>query len=81
MQSLRAPAPFRAVKPASRSAFAPVRMPVATARQVAVFAKVNQWPDPEFIKETLEAFPDKGIATVEEARVGSGGCVPYAFRW
>lgn len=26
-------------------------------------------PDPEFIKETLAAFPDKGIATVEEARV------------
>lgn len=27
-------------------------------------------PDPEFIKETLAQFPDKGMATVEEARVG-----------
>ncbi|KAG2443761.1 hypothetical protein HXX76_002107 [Chlamydomonas incerta] len=26
------------------------------------------YPDPEFIKETLAAFPEKGLATVEEAR-------------
>ncbi len=30
----------------------------------------SEWPDPDFIKETKEAFPDKGVATVEEARVG-----------
>lgn len=29
------------------------------------------WPDPDFIKQTLEAFPDKGIATPDEARVRS----------
>lgn len=32
---------------------------------------VRQWPDPEFVQEVKEAFPDKGIATVEEARVSS----------
>lgn len=31
--------------------------------------KLNQWPEPEFVAETLAAFPDKAIANVEEARV------------
>lgn len=30
----------------------------------------REWPNPEFIKEVEEAFPDQGIANVEEARVG-----------
>ena len=34
-----------------------------------------QWPDPDFINETKEAFPEKGVATVEEARV----CHPGAL--
>ena len=29
----------------------------------------REWPDPEFVKEVEEAFPDQGIANVEEARV------------
>ena len=29
----------------------------------------REWPAPEFIKEVEEAFPDQGIANVEEARV------------
>ena len=27
------------------------------------------YPHPDFIKETIEAFPDQGVANVEEARV------------
>ena len=34
-----------------------------------------EWPDPDFIKETKEAFPDKGVATVEEARVSHPGAL------
>ncbi len=30
------------------------------------------WPDPEFIQEVEEAFPEQGIANVEEARVCYG---------
>jgi hypothetical protein len=30
----------------------------------------REWPDPEFIAVTLENFPEKGVADVEEARVG-----------
>jgi hypothetical protein len=33
----------------------------------------SEWPDPDFIKETKEAFPEKGVASVEEARVGRAG--------
>ncbi|EFJ45243.1 gonidia-specific protein KA_k47 [Volvox carteri f. nagariensis] len=70
MQTLRASGPLRSCKP-SRPVFTPVpvRTPVCQGRQrtVTVFA-LKQWPDPEFIKETLAQFPDKGIATVEEAR-------------
>ena len=29
----------------------------------------REWPEPEFIKEVEEAFPEQGIANVEEARV------------
>ncbi|KAK9825933.1 hypothetical protein WJX81_008674 [Elliptochloris bilobata] len=28
-----------------------------------------EWPDPDFIAEVKEAFPEKGVASVEEARV------------
>ncbi|BDA51186.1 probable thiosulfate sulfurtransferase 16, chloroplastic [Coccomyxa sp. Obi] len=34
-----------------------------------VRAFIREWPDPEFIAEVKEEFPDKGVATVEEARV------------
>ena len=30
----------------------------------------REWPEPAFIGEVEEAFPDQGIANVEEARVG-----------
>lgn len=30
---------------------------------------VREWPDPDYIAEVLEAFPDKMIANVEEARI------------
>ena len=32
-------------------------------------AYIREWPEPEFVKEVEEAFPDQGIANVEEARV------------
>ena len=38
-----------------------------SSQQVSAF--VREWPDQEFIKETLEAFPEKAVANVEEARV------------
>lgn len=31
--------------------------------------RINQHPDPNFIKETLAAFPDEGVANVEQALV------------
>jgi hypothetical protein len=31
---------------------------------------IAEWTDAEFTAETLASFPDKAIATVEEARVG-----------
>ena len=42
-------------------------------RQATVRVQAMQfpgYPDPDFIQMTKEAFPDKGIANVEEARVG-----------
>lgn len=35
-----------------------------------VMAYEREWPDREFISEVEEAFPDQGIANVEETRVG-----------
>lgn len=32
-------------------------------------AMIREWPDKEFIAETLEIFPDEGVASVEQARV------------
>ena len=37
-----------------------------------VLAQKLQWPDKELIERALEAFPEKGVATVDEARVRSG---------
>mmetsp|Transcript_14762 Transcript_14762/g.36827 ORF Transcript_14762/g.36827 Transcript_14762/m.36827 type:complete len:226 (-) Transcript_14762:486-1163(-) len=48
---------------------APVARPVRARSSVAVKAMIKQWPDPEFTKQVLAAFPDQGIANVEEARV------------
>lgn len=32
-------------------------------------APLNQWPDPDYCARVLEAFPEQGLANVEEARV------------
>ena len=45
-----------------------------TLLAVTVRAMVPVWTDPEFTAETLAAFPDQMIATVEEARVSRGAC-------
>lgn len=37
-------------------------------RAVSVRAMVREWPDKEFIAETLSIFPDEGVANVEQAR-------------
>lgn len=36
---------------------------------VRVCAMVREWPDPEFIAEVKGSFPEKAVATVDEARV------------
>lgn len=41
-----------------------------STRAVQVSAIRGQYPDPEFCRAVLEAFPEQGIANVEEARVG-----------
>ena len=55
----------------------PVR-PIArvTSRRVRVAAaqletqqRINQHPDPDFIKETLAKFPEEGIANIEQCLV------------
>lgn len=68
----------------TRSAFTSGRMQFATRARVArgsVRSSVRrapvvcraeyypEWPNPEFIQETISEFPEKGIASVEEARV------------
>ncbi|PSC69936.1 gonidia-specific protein [Micractinium conductrix] len=61
LQPARSGAAFRAVaalRPAARQQL----------RAVTVRAMVPVWTDPEFTAETLAAFPDQMIATVEEAR-------------
>ena len=45
-----------------------------------VMAFEREWPDKQFIKEVEEAFPDQGIANVEEGRVSSVVCAPVNFR-
>ena len=45
----------------------------------AACAYAQEWPDPELIEETKEAFPDKGIANVEEARVHSSFQITRLF--
>lgn len=39
------------------------------SRGVSVNAMVREWPDKEFIAETLSIFPDEGVANAEQARV------------
>ena len=55
-----------AARPAARVAprpAAPRRAPVAAR------AGLRMYPEPEFVEETLSAFPEKMIADAEEARV------------
>lgn len=49
----------------TRSAFCSRKSPTP----FQVHAYIREWPYPEFIAEVKAAFPDKAIATVEEARV------------
>lgn len=61
-----------ALRPALSGAFraAAPRRPARPCRQLAVSASamIAEWTDEEFTAETLASFPDKAIATVEEAR-------------
>lgn len=43
--------------------------PAVRRTQIACRAMIREWPDQEFVAVTLESFPDKGVADVEEARV------------
>jgi hypothetical protein len=40
----------------------------AQAQRCVVVRAYQEYPDPDFMRATKEAFPDKGIATAEEAR-------------
>ena len=31
----------------------------------------NMWPNPDFVEKTLESFPEKAVANVEEGRVSA----------
>ena len=53
-----------------QSLLAPVRH-IQRRADTSVRAMVAQWPDPGFVAEVTEEFPEKGVATVEEARVGA----------
>jgi hypothetical protein len=63
----------------SRTAFSGVRVAghgasvravaMNRSRGVSVNAMVREWPDKEFIAETLSIFPDEGVANAEQARV------------
>ncbi|GAB4816661.1 hypothetical protein N2152v2_003707 [Parachlorella kessleri] len=56
----------------ARIAYAPFKAGKAALRRpmgLQVQAMIREWPDPEFVEETLAEFPDKGVANVEEARV------------
>lgn len=73
----------------TRSAFTSgLRAPLANARRaavrparrqqcVSVRAMIREYPDPDFIAETLAEFPDKGVANVEEARVSASDFFYY----
>jgi hypothetical protein len=51
----------------------PARAPAAgRGAALVVRAGIRAYPDPDFVAETLEAFPEKMIANVEEARVSAG---------
>lgn len=49
-------------------------LPLRQAVVVRASPTPGQWPDPDYINEVLAEFPDKGLASIEEARVlfGSG---------
>ena len=54
------------------SSFAPRKAALHQGRcSQRVMAFEREWPEPEFIKEVEESFPEQGIANVEEARVGA----------
>lgn len=63
-------APRPGAPPAHPCALLPLHFPCPAAA-LAAQAYVREWTDPEFAAETMAAFPDKAIATVEEARVSS----------
>jgi hypothetical protein len=66
------PVPSAAGQRAQAFRAAALRRPLAAAPRraaVAAQAMMYEWTDPEFAAMTLEAFPDKAIATAEEARV------------
>jgi len=57
---------------AALKAAAPVRRAAGRAYAAAAAPRaemVREWPNPEFIAATKAAFPEKGIATVDEGRV------------
>eukprot|EP00191_Tetraselmis_sp_GSL018_P009519 CAMPEP_0177603174 /NCGR_PEP_ID=MMETSP0419_2-20121207/15346_1 /TAXON_ID=582737 /ORGANISM="Tetraselmis sp., Strain GSL018" /LENGTH=211 /DNA_ID=CAMNT_0019096877 /DNA_START=129 /DNA_END=764 /DNA_ORIENTATION=- len=74
----RAGVSSRAPCPAAARIVAPVRQSAPVSRATVVVraayqeeaqAMRREWPNPAFVKETLEAFPEKGVCDVEEGLV------------
>lgn len=65
MRSARPAAAFRAGAMRAPA----MRCPQLRRGRAVVRAMIKEWPDPEFTAQVKAAFPDKGIANVEEARV------------
>ena len=53
----------------SRIVSAQRKMSVRVSRMSVTKAYLREYPEPEFIAEVKEAFPEKPIANIEEARV------------
>eukprot|EP00192_Tetraselmis_astigmatica_P018596 CAMPEP_0117672610 /NCGR_PEP_ID=MMETSP0804-20121206/13998_1 /TAXON_ID=1074897 /ORGANISM="Tetraselmis astigmatica, Strain CCMP880" /LENGTH=251 /DNA_ID=CAMNT_0005481227 /DNA_START=252 /DNA_END=1004 /DNA_ORIENTATION=- len=61
-------------RPLRRAALRPVavrKLAIVKAayqdEEVQAEQQLRQWPNPEFVKETLAAFPDAGVADIEQA--------------
>ena len=64
---IRAMAPVRVIARVAPRRVRVMAAPVAELQ--ATQKRINQHPDPDFIKETLEAFPAEGVANHEQALV------------
>lgn len=66
--------------PSQQQAWEPAQQAQHTQQAAAPAGRQRTWQDPEFAAQTLAAFPEKSVASVEEARVSAkGGCTANTF--